>query len=31
MKTKLRFEDLPKDYASLCHVFLPRPIHDAAD
>jgi len=30
-KTKLRFQDLPKDYASLCRVFLPRPIHDAVD
>ncbi|MBM3840041.1 MAG: hypothetical protein FJ398_19165 [Verrucomicrobia bacterium] len=23
--------DLPKDYAGLCRVFLPRPIHDAVD
>jgi HTH-type transcriptional regulator/antitoxin HigA len=30
-KTKLRFHDLPKDYAALCGVFLPRPIHDAVD
>jgi HTH-type transcriptional regulator/antitoxin HigA len=30
-KTKFRFQDLPKDYASLCRVFLPRPIHDAAE
>jgi HTH-type transcriptional regulator / antitoxin HigA len=30
-KTKLRFQDLPKDYVSLCRVFLPRPIHDAAE
>jgi HTH-type transcriptional regulator / antitoxin HigA len=30
-KTKLRFQDLPKDYAALCGVFLPRPIHDAVD
>jgi HTH-type transcriptional regulator/antitoxin HigA len=30
-KTKLRFQDLPKDYAGLCRVFLPRPIHDAVD
>lgn len=30
-KTKLRFRDLPKDYAALCRVFLPRPIHDAVD
>src|SRR5580700_3523443 len=30
-KTKLRFQDLPKDYAALCRVFLPRPIHDAVD
>jgi HTH-type transcriptional regulator / antitoxin HigA len=30
-KTKLCFQDLPKDYAALCRVFLPRPIHDAVD
>ena len=30
-KTKLRFEDLPKDYAALCCVFLPRPIRDGVD
>jgi HTH-type transcriptional regulator / antitoxin HigA len=30
-KTSLRFQDLPRDYASLCRVFLPRPIHDAVD
>jgi antitoxin component HigA of HigAB toxin-antitoxin module len=30
-KTKLRFQDLPKDYAALCRVFLPRPIHDAVE
>jgi HTH-type transcriptional regulator/antitoxin HigA len=30
-KTKLRFQDLPKDYAALCRVFLPRPVHDAVD
>ncbi|MGD1085308.1 MAG: transcriptional regulator [Verrucomicrobiota bacterium] len=30
-KTKLRFQDLPKDSAALCRVFLPRPIHDAVD
>ena len=30
-KTKLRFQDLPKEYASLCRVFLPRRIHDAVD
>lgn len=30
-KIKLRFQDLPKDYASLCRMFLPRPIHDAVD
>jgi HTH-type transcriptional regulator / antitoxin HigA len=28
-RTKLRFQDLPKDYAALCRVLLPRPIHDA--
>src|SRR6266542_3599821 len=31
IRTKLRFQDLPKDYAALCWVFLPRPIHDAVD
>ena len=30
-RTKLRFQDLPKDYTALCRVFLPRPIHDAVD
>ena len=30
-KTKLRFQDLPKDYTSLCRVFLPRPVRDAVD
>jgi HTH-type transcriptional regulator/antitoxin HigA len=30
-KTKLRFQDLPKDYSALCRMFLPRPIHDAVD
>ena len=31
-KTKLRFQNLPQDYASLCRdVLLPRPIRDAAD
>lgn len=30
-KTKFRFQDLPKDYAALCRVFLPRPVHDAVD
>lgn len=30
MKTKdgYNFSSMPKDYASLCRVFLPRPIHD---
>lgn len=33
MKTraKLRFADLPKDYAALCGVLLPRPIRDDVD
>jgi len=26
---KLRYQVLPKDYAALCRVFLPCPIHDA--
>ena len=30
-KTKLRFQDMPKDYTGLCRLFLPRPIHDAID
>ena len=30
-KTKLNFQDLPKDYPGLCRRFLPRPIHDAID
>src|SRR5229473_1366395 len=30
-KTKFRFHDLPKNYESLCRVFLPRPIHDKVD
>lgn len=30
-RTKLRFENLPKDYAGLCRVLPPRPIHDAVD
>jgi HTH-type transcriptional regulator / antitoxin HigA len=30
-KMKLRFQDLPKEYAALCRLFLPRPIHDAVD
>jgi antitoxin component HigA of HigAB toxin-antitoxin module len=33
MKTKMKtsFADLPKDYAGLCHRFLPRRIHDPVD
>jgi HTH-type transcriptional regulator / antitoxin HigA len=30
-KTKLHFQDLPKDYAALCRALLPRPIHDDDD
>lgn len=30
-KTKLRFADMPKNYASLCGVLLPRPIRDSVD
>jgi HTH-type transcriptional regulator/antitoxin HigA len=30
-KTKIRFADLPKDYAGLCRVLLPRPIRDKVD
>ena len=29
-KTKLHFADLPKEYAGLCALLMPRPIHDAA-
>jgi HTH-type transcriptional regulator / antitoxin HigA len=29
-KTRLCFEDLPKNYTALCRLLLPRPIHDAA-
>jgi HTH-type transcriptional regulator/antitoxin HigA len=31
MKSKLCFQDSPKEYAALCRMFLPRPIHDAVD
>jgi hypothetical protein len=30
-KKKLRFEDLPKDYAALCGMLLPRVIHNPAE
>ncbi|HNQ88957.1 MAG TPA: transcriptional regulator [Verrucomicrobiota bacterium] len=30
-KTRLRFADLPRDYAGLCTLLPPRPIHDAVD
>lgn len=30
-KTKLRFGDLPKDYAALCRLLLPRPLRDSVD
>ena len=30
-KTRLRFADLPKEYASLCALLPPRTIHDAVD
>ncbi|MBU6401503.1 MAG: transcriptional regulator [Verrucomicrobia bacterium] len=30
-RTKLSFQNLPKDYPSLCGRVLPRPIHDAVD
>ncbi len=30
-KSKIRFADLPKDYAGLCRGFLPRRIHDRVD
>ena len=28
---KINFASLPRDYAGLCRVFLPRPIRDAVD
>jgi HTH-type transcriptional regulator / antitoxin HigA len=31
IKTKLRFQDLPKEYTALCRVFPPRPIRDGVD
>jgi HTH-type transcriptional regulator/antitoxin HigA len=30
-QTRFCFEDLPKNYAALCRVLLPRPIHDAVE
>jgi HTH-type transcriptional regulator/antitoxin HigA len=30
-QAKVRFTELPKDYAALCRFFLPRPVHDAAE
>jgi HTH-type transcriptional regulator / antitoxin HigA len=30
-KSKLRFEDLPKKYAALCRLLLPRPIHNEVE
>ena len=30
-KTRLRFADLPKEYAGLCGLLPPRPIHDAVE
>ena len=29
--TRLQFKNLPKDYAGLCRLLLPRPIHDNVD
>lgn len=31
VKTKLHFEEMPKDYAGLCGLLLPRPIRDRVD
>ncbi len=28
-KTVVRFAELPRDYAGLCRVLMPRPVHDA--
>ena len=30
-KVKFRFADLPKDYAALCRLLLPRPLRDTVD
>jgi HTH-type transcriptional regulator/antitoxin HigA len=30
-KSKISFDGLPKDYAGLCRVLLPRPIRDTVD
>ena len=30
-KTKLLFHDMPRDYAGLCQIHLPRPIHDKGE
>jgi hypothetical protein len=31
MRGKIQFLDLPKGYAGLCRIKLPRPIHDATE
>ena len=30
-KSRPRFADLPRDYAALCRIHLPRPLRDKAD
>jgi hypothetical protein len=30
-RTKIEFARLPKDYAGLCRMLTPRPIHDKVD
>jgi antitoxin component HigA of HigAB toxin-antitoxin module len=30
-RTPLRFAAMPREYEALCHLFLPRPIHDKAE
>ena len=30
-QTKIEFARLPKDYAGLCRILIPRPIHDKVD
>jgi len=30
-RSPIRFSALPKDYAGLCRLLMPRPIHDAVD
>ena len=31
IQTKIEFAGLPKDYAGLCRMLTPRPLHDKVD